>query len=62
MDVYRQRVVIDVVWTAPSGSDPQIDWESELAQGLNEAGEYRGTLWELDVGLLKKLEPEEIHG
>lgn len=48
-EVYRQRVIIDIVWMRPPGENPRVDWENELAQALNEAAEYRGTLWHLRV-------------
>jgi hypothetical protein len=56
MDAYRQRVTIDVIWTREPGKDPKIDWNRELSQALNEADEYQGTLWSMEVGPLEKLE------
>lgn len=58
MDVYRQRVIVDVVWARPidSDKDPRIDWQSELAQALNEADNYSGTIWNVTVEPLEKLE------
>lgn len=55
MEVFRQRLVIDVVWARQDDKDPKIDWESELAQALNEAGEYCGTIWSVEPGPLEKL-------
>jgi hypothetical protein len=57
MDVYRQRVIIDVVWARPvdSDKDPRIDWQSELAQALNEADTHFGTIWSVKTEPIEKL-------
>lgn len=56
MEVYRQRITIEIVWAEPSEQDPKkVDWQSELAQALNEANGYCGTIWQMDQGPLEKL-------
>jgi hypothetical protein len=56
MEVYRQRIIIDVVWTEPSDQTPEkIDWQAELSQTLNEANNYCGTIWQLETEPIEHL-------
>jgi hypothetical protein len=59
MDICKQRLIIDIAWAHKPGDTVPV-WESELAQALNEAHNYVGTLWEMRVEPLDVLQPQPV--
>lgn len=54
MEANLQRLTINVLFFSEP-DDPEIDWQNELAQAMNEANRH-GTVWHIEAAPVEKID------